>query len=179
LLWHPTVWNSKRGGGSNGARHLDCVTPSGLCDPCLWLWLVLCVRVVVVVVVVDSFGTGIDRLKNRGAQQPDPSNRDLVLYNLRCVCVLMVQCLVAGVTMMHLPPNKFFFHFPVATRPAFVWFAFTCSSEVFGGEPKRGFRLTWLLPTPIYYPDAERLTGYCFREPARPRTLVEEETFDV
>ena len=53
------------------------------------------------------------------------------------------------------------------------------SSEVFGGEPKRGFRFSWLLPTPIYYPDAERLTGYCFRELPRPRSMAEEETCDV
>ncbi len=52
-------------------------------------------------------------------------------------------------------------------------------SEVFGGEPTQGFRFSWLLPTPIYYPDPESLTGYCFRELPRQRSLLEEETFDA
>jgi hypothetical protein len=38
-------------------------------------------------------------------------------------------------------------------------------SEVFGGEPTAGCRVHWVLPLPISYPDPERLTGYCFREP--------------
>lgn len=45
--------------------------------------------------------------------------------------------------------------------------------EVFGG---RHFSLSWLLPTPISYPDPEKLTGYCFRDVPRPRTLKELET---
>jgi len=48
-------------------------------------------------------------------------------------------------------------------------------SEVFGGEPTNGFRLHWLLPTSIHYPDPERLTGYCFREPKHRAVLSEEE----
>jgi hypothetical protein len=49
-------------------------------------------------------------------------------------------------------------------------------AEVCGGDPAReGFRLTWLLPTRIVYTDAERLTGYCFRDSERPRTDAELE----
>ena len=48
--------------------------------------------------------------------------------------------------------------------------------EVCGGDPAReGFRWTWLLPTRITYVDAERLTGYCFRDTERPRTDAEME----
>jgi len=48
--------------------------------------------------------------------------------------------------------------------------------EVFGGDPAReGFKLTWLLPTPIAYPNPERLTGFCFRDVPRPRTMAEME----
>jgi hypothetical protein len=49
-------------------------------------------------------------------------------------------------------------------------------SEVVGGDAYRdGFRITWLLPTPITYTNPEALTGYCFRDTPRPKTLVEEE----
>ena len=48
---------------------------------------------------------------------------------------------------------------------------------VFGGDPwKEGVRLTWLLPTPISYGNPESLTGYCFRDVPRPRTLEEMES---
>jgi hypothetical protein len=49
-------------------------------------------------------------------------------------------------------------------------------SEVFGGDAaSEGFRITWLLPTPIQYPNPEALTGYCFRDTPRPRTQAEME----
>jgi hypothetical protein len=49
-------------------------------------------------------------------------------------------------------------------------------SEVVGGDAWReGFRLAWLLPTPIVYRDPEALTGYCFRDTPRPRTTAERE----
>lgn len=55
-----------------------------------------------------------------------------------------------------------------------LWASF---GEVFGGDPARdGFSITWLLPTPIRYPDPEALTGFCFRDVPRPKTLVEMET---
>lgn len=48
--------------------------------------------------------------------------------------------------------------------------------EIFGGDPLReGVRLTWLLPTPITYPNPEELTGFCFRDVPRPRSLREQE----
>lgn len=49
-------------------------------------------------------------------------------------------------------------------------------AEVVGGDPYReGFRITWLLPTPITYLDPEQLTGYCFRDTPRPKTTIEME----
>ena len=50
-------------------------------------------------------------------------------------------------------------------------------AEVFGGDPAReGFRLHWLLPTPIVYVNPEELTGYCFRNVPKPRTTEEMES---
>jgi hypothetical protein len=46
-------------------------------------------------------------------------------------------------------------------------------AEVFGGEGT--FQLTWLLPTPIVYKDPEALTGYCFRDTPKPRSVEETE----
>jgi hypothetical protein len=49
-------------------------------------------------------------------------------------------------------------------------------SEVVGGDAYReGFKIEWLLPTPIKYVDPEALTGYCFRDTPRPRSTVEQE----
>lgn len=49
-------------------------------------------------------------------------------------------------------------------------------SEVVGGDTYReGFQITWLLPTPIVYTDPEALTGYCFRDTPRPKTIEEME----
>jgi hypothetical protein len=49
-------------------------------------------------------------------------------------------------------------------------------AEVVGGNPgKDGFRLSWLFPTAITYENPEELTGYCFREVPRPRTVAEME----
>lgn len=49
-------------------------------------------------------------------------------------------------------------------------------AEVVGGNPARdGFQLSWLLPTPIVYPDAEQLTGFCFRDTPKPRNTEEME----
>jgi hypothetical protein len=54
-----------------------------------------------------------------------------------------------------------------------VWHAL---GEVFGGDPAvEGVRLHWFLPTPIVYKDPEALTGFCFRDVPRPRTLEEQE----
>jgi palmitoyltransferase len=48
--------------------------------------------------------------------------------------------------------------------------------EVFGGNPAvEGPRLTWLLPTAISYPDPEGITGFCFRDVPRPRTIAQQE----
>lgn len=58
-------------------------------------------------------------------------------------------------------------------RPTNVWASL---AEVFGGDPEtHGWQWSWLLPTPIVYRDPEALTGFCFRDVARPRTLTEEE----
>jgi hypothetical protein len=46
-------------------------------------------------------------------------------------------------------------------------------AEVFGGDGR--FELTWLLPTPILYRNPEELTGYCFRDTPRPRSVEEME----
>lgn len=49
-------------------------------------------------------------------------------------------------------------------------------AEVVGGNPARdGFQISWLLPTPITYPDAEQLTGFCFRDTPKPRNTEEME----
>ncbi len=49
-------------------------------------------------------------------------------------------------------------------------------AEVFGGDPARdGFQWHWLLPTPIVYRDPEALTGFCFRDVAKPRSAEELE----
>ncbi len=48
--------------------------------------------------------------------------------------------------------------------------------EVFGGDPfHEGVQLSWFLPTAIVYPNAEALTGFCFREVPKPRTLAQQE----
>ena len=50
-------------------------------------------------------------------------------------------------------------------------------AEVVGGDPAReGFSVFWLLPTPITYINAEALTGYCFRDTPRPRSVEEMES---
>jgi palmitoyltransferase ZDHHC3/7/25 len=50
-------------------------------------------------------------------------------------------------------------------------------SEIFGGNAYRdGFQWHWLLPLPITYPNPEAVTGYCFRDVPRPRTLAEMES---
>lgn len=48
-------------------------------------------------------------------------------------------------------------------------------SEVFGGEPTDGFRLSWLLPTPFRYPDREALTGFTFRKVPEPKSWAQLE----
>jgi palmitoyltransferase len=49
-------------------------------------------------------------------------------------------------------------------------------SEVVGGDAYAdGFRLEWLLPLPIVYRNPELLSGYCYRDTPRPRSLAEEE----
>ena len=49
-------------------------------------------------------------------------------------------------------------------------------AEVVGGDPaKEGFSIFWLLPTPITYLSPEALTGYCFRDTPRPRSVEEME----
>ena len=49
--------------------------------------------------------------------------------------------------------------------------------EIFGGDPWReGVKLSWLVPTPIAYTNPEELTGFCFRDVPRPRTLEEQES---
>lgn len=48
-------------------------------------------------------------------------------------------------------------------------------SEVFGGEPTDGFRFSWLLPTPFYYPDRETLTGFTFRQVQGPKSWAQLE----
>lgn len=47
--------------------------------------------------------------------------------------------------------------------------------EVFGGDVKDGFRISWLFPTAIKYKDPEALTGYCFRDVPLPRSSAEME----
>ena len=49
-------------------------------------------------------------------------------------------------------------------------------AEVVGGDPaKEGFSILWLLPTPITSLSPETLTGYCFRDTPRPRSVEEME----
>ena len=53
-------------------------------------------------------------------------------------------------------------------------------SEVCGGDAAReGFRLTWLLPTRIVYPEPERLTGYCFRQIVWARKEIQLEELEM
>jgi len=53
-------------------------------------------------------------------------------------------------------------------------------SEVCGGDAAReGFRLTWLLPTRIVYPEPERLTGYCFRQIVWARKDIQLEELEM
>lgn len=49
-------------------------------------------------------------------------------------------------------------------------------AEVFGGHARDGFKLSWLLPTAIHYPDPERITGFCFRDTPFPRTQEQQES---
>lgn len=48
--------------------------------------------------------------------------------------------------------------------------------EIFGGDPwHEGVRWHWFVPTAIQYKNPEVLTGYCFRDTPRPKTLAEME----
>jgi len=49
-------------------------------------------------------------------------------------------------------------------------------SEIVGGDAyQEGFRIAWLLPVPIVYRNPEALSGYCYRDTPRPKTLAELE----
>ncbi len=50
-------------------------------------------------------------------------------------------------------------------------------AEIFGGDPARdGFKIHWLLPTPIVYKDPERTRGWSFRSVPKPRSSEEVES---
>jgi len=49
-------------------------------------------------------------------------------------------------------------------------------SEIVGGDAyQEGFKIAWLLPVPIVYRNPEALSGYCYRDTPRPKTLTELE----
>jgi len=49
-------------------------------------------------------------------------------------------------------------------------------SEIVGGDAyQEGFKIAWLLPVPIVYRNPEALSGYCYRDTPRPKTLAELE----